>query len=744
MPRNGSGVYSVPAGTKGAPNTTIESAKYNAFIDDIVGDLNTNRWGFAVYSGAAIYRTTKAVLDADLAHDADTVGVVWQDSTAANNGIYTKSGASGAGSWTQVLNYIPGHQFVSGTDDGNSTANAITMDTVPYAISASGASLISFIIPVTNTSTTVTVAFNGGAAYTIKTAAGNSPSVGGLVTGMAVLGIISGSEFQLRSDQTGAAIQAAAENAQSYAEEWANKAEDSLISIAAGGDGLTKYSSLHWAAKAEGFKDDAEAAATLLTNRLFTVADKTALKAVDNTSYTYVALAKPNITGSYNPHFISMYKWRSDVPIATHQADTYEVMYIAPNAAADGAWVRQFWGDEGLTPFDFGAEGNATLGTSGTGTDDTDAIRALMSVPYKKCIPDGYTFRTTGAIYMYRSRDRISGAGYIQADHSDFALRCSGTGDTDYSYRVNQLRIHGVGTASGILLNGTLNALVNGCTIEECVTGVSATNASAHGSSILENDIQATDIANSIGISISHNDAYITNNRINGCYDGIVLAGSAILMRGNHTYRSPSTSFRYGVRISSGTVISVINSNQNYWDSPGTNTGAFWYVDAEKTSHLKIHNDTFLQNQTTDRPFLLTFGPNPTVINEWDIVGNVFYKSGTAMTSVPFSWDTDIDLTTTSTSTLRVFDNAFENCVPAYTRGNRTSAITTGNTFKNESFVYLIGSAGYAHVSGFNGLIGITFPSAKTIKSEIPSAAASDIPIYLSIRSKCDINGEYA
>lgn len=35
-----------------------------------------------------------------------------------------------------------------------------------------------------------------------------------------------------------------------YAEEWANKAEDSLVSVAAGGNGTTEYSSLHWAAKA--------------------------------------------------------------------------------------------------------------------------------------------------------------------------------------------------------------------------------------------------------------------------------------------------------------------------------------------------------------------------------------------------------------------------------------------------------------------------------------------------------------
>mgnify|MGYP000064802847 CR=1 FL=1 len=41
-----------------------------------------------------------------------------------------------------------------------------------------------------------------------------------------------------------------AESAQAYAEEWANKAEDSLVSVAAGGDGSTEYSALHHAAKA--------------------------------------------------------------------------------------------------------------------------------------------------------------------------------------------------------------------------------------------------------------------------------------------------------------------------------------------------------------------------------------------------------------------------------------------------------------------------------------------------------------
>lgn len=43
---------------------------------------------------------TRAVLDADLAHDEGVTALVYGDATDANNDLYTKVGASGAGSWT--------------------------------------------------------------------------------------------------------------------------------------------------------------------------------------------------------------------------------------------------------------------------------------------------------------------------------------------------------------------------------------------------------------------------------------------------------------------------------------------------------------------------------------------------------------------------------------------------------------------------------------------------------------------
>lgn len=46
-------------------------------------------------------KATKALLDADLAHAANSVALVFSDPTAALNGWYRKLGASGAGSWQQ-------------------------------------------------------------------------------------------------------------------------------------------------------------------------------------------------------------------------------------------------------------------------------------------------------------------------------------------------------------------------------------------------------------------------------------------------------------------------------------------------------------------------------------------------------------------------------------------------------------------------------------------------------------------
>lgn len=49
-----------------------------------------------------VIKDTKANLDADLAHPADTVALVFSDATQTNNDLYVKTGASGAGAWTNT------------------------------------------------------------------------------------------------------------------------------------------------------------------------------------------------------------------------------------------------------------------------------------------------------------------------------------------------------------------------------------------------------------------------------------------------------------------------------------------------------------------------------------------------------------------------------------------------------------------------------------------------------------------
>lgn len=51
--------------------------------------------------GANLSKASKAALDADLAHPADSVALVFNDPAAANNGWYRKLGAAGTGSWQQ-------------------------------------------------------------------------------------------------------------------------------------------------------------------------------------------------------------------------------------------------------------------------------------------------------------------------------------------------------------------------------------------------------------------------------------------------------------------------------------------------------------------------------------------------------------------------------------------------------------------------------------------------------------------
>lgn len=70
-----------------SPNGPLQALPYEKLLTKLIA---TN-----------LAKVTKAVLDADLAHPADSVALVFNDGVATNNGWYYKIGASGAGNWTQ-------------------------------------------------------------------------------------------------------------------------------------------------------------------------------------------------------------------------------------------------------------------------------------------------------------------------------------------------------------------------------------------------------------------------------------------------------------------------------------------------------------------------------------------------------------------------------------------------------------------------------------------------------------------
>ncbi|MER9056411.1 hypothetical protein [Mesorhizobium sp. M0910] len=185
------------------------------------------QWGTYLESLATLAFTngkvyaTKAALDADLTPAANTPALVSGD--PGYDGLYMKVGASATGSWSRLLDFVPGTQIVHAVDAGAGTPNAIVA-TTSIGLSASGSQIVRLDVFEANTASPVTVAFNGGSALTIKTAAGNNVVVGGLTAGP-VLGFVSGSTFRLLSDQASAAIQSAAEAAVVLAGAQADRAE---------------------------------------------------------------------------------------------------------------------------------------------------------------------------------------------------------------------------------------------------------------------------------------------------------------------------------------------------------------------------------------------------------------------------------------------------------------------------------------------------------------------------------------
>jgi hypothetical protein len=126
----------------------------------------------------------QVLLNADLAHGAGTAALVYNDATPANNGVYAKSGASGSGAWSRVLD-IP-DPIITLTVTGG-TANAITAS-APVSPLSPGNHLYILVPTANNLAGGVTVNVNAGAiSGALKDAFGNNPAAGWLVNGSPVL-----------------------------------------------------------------------------------------------------------------------------------------------------------------------------------------------------------------------------------------------------------------------------------------------------------------------------------------------------------------------------------------------------------------------------------------------------------------------------------------------------------------------------------------------------------------------------
>ncbi|NTI22369.1 hypothetical protein G6M87_10920 [Rhizobium rhizogenes] len=294
-----------------------EIRDWGTWLEGVVSAFTSN--------GGLIY-STRALLFADLAHAANSMAWVIADATVANNGVYMKNGASGAGSWTRVAD-LP-YSFVKLTDVGAGTPNAIQLtSSIPTS-----SSVLRVANVFENNTGNVTISENGDIAKSLLTNSGNQIPADGLVAGMMITYVDNGTSFRLISDIASAAVLAAAEDA-------ADRAED------------------------------AAAAALAAVPSVF-VLTRTAMAGLNTAVNTAAFLKEVGREGQFI--------WNSGNLSTAVTGDPQQGIYVPPTSdttGASGAWVRVY--DPG-TIFAkwFGSKGDA-----GT-TDNTVPInQALLHLP---------------------------------------------------------------------------------------------------------------------------------------------------------------------------------------------------------------------------------------------------------------------------------------------------------------------------------------------------------------------------
>ncbi len=402
----------------------------------------------AYSSGAgSIAKSTRALLFADLAHAADVTAWVYADSTVAYNGIYRKSGASGAGSWSLILP-LP-FSFIIASDAGAGTANAIQAAT---SIPVSGSALVWMNIFEANTASPVTVSFNGGTALTVKTNSGNDVAVGGLTAGMIVMGIVSGSTFRLVSDQASSAVLAACEAAQAAAEAAAAAAGVSMASL--GGDplGTTDCTAILDAAEAIYNHIIVGPGVYLVdSNRTWS----------DTVTYEFRGGRFVTGTGKIQTFNSAIKAGPRDNIFGGHLVQSGFISGVTPPYVF--GWQGSPKGDPS-TPYWFGAAGDGVA-------NDADEIDCWLYFGRRMYLPPG-TFLTNRDHNLKRSNVHVFGLGTVKGTAgTSAALALSGVGvgiQTNIVLEGIEIDAGNVADYNGFGLSNVRDCLVRGIRLKNC------------------------------------------------------------------------------------------------------------------------------------------------------------------------------------------------------------------------------------------------------------------------------------
>lgn len=313
-----------------------------------------SRISSAVASTSLIYGT-RAALFANLIPSTGSRAEVRGDSTAAYNGVYSKSGPTGTGTWVRIAD-LPDNVvrlYVTG-----GTANAIVAAPSPQLPVAKGNKL--YLLRPTATNTDAVTIDDGGGAVPIKTVFGNELSANALLVNTENVLVWTLDHYQL--------LIAASVDASSILAD-AQAAASTATAAAASVDlpPVTANTMLvdNAAGSAREAKTFAEVRA-LLNAGLNEVANRAALKALDTSHQTSCYLTESGREG--------LFVFRTGDYSAKVTLDTQEGVYIAADdtVSSSGVWVRQGdWAAAGVLVTWFGVVFDGT-------TDNTTTLQAAL------------------------------------------------------------------------------------------------------------------------------------------------------------------------------------------------------------------------------------------------------------------------------------------------------------------------------------------------------------------------------